>query len=80
MSCADAVRTYDTQKYNANFARFEHTTECLRLVSDELDRRDLVFGGPALTSYSPNEEKERAKLRVNFTDHEEKLADCQSLS
>lgn len=66
-------------KYNANFLRFEHTAENLRRVSDELKRRDSVFGGPAQTSYRPNAVKDRAKLQVNFTDHKEELADCQSL-
>jgi hypothetical protein len=69
-------------RFGTHFARFEHTPEEVRRVFDALDRRNARVNGQdgeALSSYRPNDAKERAKRAVAFDGCERDLDRCLAL-
>ena len=74
-----AVMQAINKKFNTEFTPFTSSSPNTTLVEEQLKQRHYEYGGTALTSYQPNEEKEAAKQEIDFSKYARRLAECESL-
>lgn len=67
------------EKYRTHYALFEQTEDEMTQVMMALRQRDQKYGGGELQSYASNPTKERFKKRVDFSDCQKLLRQCQQL-
>lgn len=67
------------KKFQTNFKVFNYAPENIRQVKEQMQLRLEQVGGQANQSYLPNEAKEQAKKRVDFSNNEKLLKACEEI-